>query len=231
MKKTFLYLSLILLTACGTSRYVNRYEATQWPVTLPQHPPDKRSKKVYNNAQIAPGTIYFNNQDAVSGWIKLVPYHPELKHTIKIPIIKSQDTDDERISRVGRENIDSIRIFPSKPDRHGTALFVPVVPMKFWRAIAVRNQTGIYVPRFIMALHDKYYPYIILYSEGQKHTILKRFFHGDVKGKHIRHALVKFIRHRYGIHKRVNDFKDEHEMFNFILDQEEIRNRHLSAGK
>jgi folate-binding Fe-S cluster repair protein YgfZ len=89
--------------------------------------------------------------------------------------------------------------------------------------IAVRNNTGIYTPSFFLPWKGKYYPHIILYSEGKQYKIIDRFLRGDLKDKHIQHALKRFIHHRYAIHKKVNEFKDEQEMFDFILEQEEIK--------
>jgi hypothetical protein len=196
-----------------------------WPVYVK---PTSRHSGVqyYNDAAVARGSILLKHQDTITGLIKLIPYSPHSRRFDAIPIIKSTDLAQKKITNVDRRDIEAIQTFADSSNGYTANLFIPLDSLNLYRVIARTTHAGIYDDAFYgMPAPHKYFSHIVLYSEGKAHKIMDRIFWGDRSGRQIMHPLIKFIRHRYGIHKKVRDFKDEKAIFDFILDQEEIKRK------
>ncbi|NIG54548.1 hypothetical protein [Chitinophaga sp. Cy-1792] len=224
MKIFFLSLSItLLLSGCLVPEVFKPTQLQRnWPQEMHVRKGDGNGAKDYNQSQVAAGIIYLKGHDTISGLIKLITYDKRLFYTEKLPILKWGDIDDYKITKLDRYKVDSVRIYTDTVNHYPSTLFIQVEPMSLWRPIAVSKNAGIYVPWFFISRTGKTFSNIILYSQGKKYRIVNRFFYGDIKVKHYRHSLVRFMQRRFGVHKKIKDFQNEEEMFNYILQQEEI---------
>ncbi|NIG54547.1 hypothetical protein [Chitinophaga sp. Cy-1792] len=224
MKILFLSLAIpLLLSGCRIPALLNPTQLQRsWPQELHVTKGDRYGANAYNNSQVAAGIIYLNGRDTISGLIKIVNYNEELLYTEKLPILKWGDIEDYKITKLDRDKVDSVRIFTDTVNHYPSTLFIKMEPKTLWRPIALSDNAGIYVPWFFISRTGKILTKIILYSEGKKHRIVNKLFYGDIKAKHYRHSLVRFMRRRFGVHKKIKDFQNIDDMFNFILQQEEI---------
>ncbi len=198
---------LIAFSSCEVNCSAQQYP---WPIKKPQV---GWLNGRYNTAPVRNGYIVKMGGDTIRGLIKFLRYNS--RFTTYMPILP---TGTKTVIEVPRKDILYMRVYydDTENNTHFSDFFNIDNNKDIWRLVAKKNDVAIY---------DNYIPdpkvshgySMVLMTESEKNCIYYYFF---FPSNNINRRVLRFINRRYKTSFNKTDFKKREDMFDYILDKE-----------
>lgn len=191
----------------------NEFKYT-WPYIPHAH---FKERSDYYTASIGVGYIIKKDNDTLNGYIKMLQYNKNEPSSYYIPIMPFGKEKANEIINVDRKDIDRIIVNVKLPDTNSNSNeYVNLYDTDMWILLGKNGAVGIYYNFWhISSRHSK--EEIILVTKKSKTLIYNSNALGIYNGRKV---FLRFINKNYKLNLGQNNFKDEKEMMNYILNKE-----------